>query len=103
MSNRHGHHWIRDSKRRAIYARDGFRCLWCTRSVEPGVDATLDHFLPRAMGGGNTADNLLTACKPCNDSRQDMPAIWFGSPDALSRIVEQLAIPLARGHSRRAA
>jgi 5-methylcytosine-specific restriction endonuclease McrA len=48
--------------RRAILARDGFRCQYCgnTRHL------TIDHIIPRSRGGGSSWENVVTSCAPCN-------------------------------------
>ena len=48
--------------RRAVLARDGFRCQYCgnTRHL------TLDHIVPRSRGGSNSWENVVTSCAPCN-------------------------------------
>lgn len=48
--------------RRAVLARDGFRCQYCgsTRHL------TLDHIIPRSRGGPTSWDNVITSCAPCN-------------------------------------
>jgi 5-methylcytosine-specific restriction endonuclease McrA len=62
-------HYVRipraDSRRlsrRAILARDGFRCQYCgsTRHL------TIDHVIPRSRGGMSSWDNVVTSCAPCN-------------------------------------
>lgn len=95
MSNKNGSHWIRDKKRRRIYERDGHRCVWCLKQVVVKVNATLDHFLPRELGGTNHVDNLITACLRCNSSRKQQPALLFaaslGEPHVvLDRVFEAL-------------
>jgi 5-methylcytosine-specific restriction endonuclease McrA len=75
-----GGKWIRTAKRKRIYERDGWRCVWCLCDVRSG-DATntacLDHVLPRASGGSNHESNLVTACFSCNAERGDLSAIEF--------------------------
>ena len=51
--------------REEIFARDGFRCVYCGR-VHPAAVLTLDHVQPRLRGGDRTAGNIVTACGPCN-------------------------------------
>ncbi len=108
MSNPNGSHWIRTPKRLRIYTRDGWRCQWCscrvvrTRTRRPlSYDATLDHFLPRALGGGNETTNVFTACYRCNSSRGDAAAIAYafatGRVEALDRIIDAIARPLPVG------
>lgn len=105
MSNRHGHHWIRDKKRRRIYERDGWRCIWCQRCVRERGVATLDHVLPRDKGGTNDHTNLVTACHLCNSWRRHKPAVEFAfalpiaAPHvephaALERVIAAMAAPL---------
>lgn len=48
-----------------IFARDGYRCLYCgaKRLIS---ELTYDHVVPRAQGGKTTWDNIATCCVPCN-------------------------------------
>jgi hypothetical protein len=39
----------------------------------PANFATLDHIIPVARGGETTVDNLVLACKACNNERGDTP------------------------------
>jgi 5-methylcytosine-specific restriction endonuclease McrA len=48
--------------RRAILARDGFRCQYCGTSRH----LTLDHIVPRSRGGVSSWENIVTSCAPCN-------------------------------------
>ena len=49
--------------RRNILHRDGHSCQYCGYM---GDDLTLDHVIPRSRGGGDTWENLVTACVRCN-------------------------------------
>ncbi len=49
--------------RRNLLYRDGHTCQYCGYS---GEDLTLDHVLPRSRGGGDTWENMVTACVRCN-------------------------------------
>ena len=49
--------------RREIFARDGWRCVYCGRQTR---ELTLDHVIPRHRGGAHTWENLVAACKSCN-------------------------------------
>jgi len=69
MSNKNGSKWIRREKRLAIYLRDGMACAFCGDSIEDGAMLTLDHIVPRELGGTNEANNLITACRQCNSSK----------------------------------
>ena len=53
----------RKISRRALFARDGWRCQYC------GTDSgklTLDHVVPRSRGGESSWENVVTSCAPCN-------------------------------------
>jgi 5-methylcytosine-specific restriction endonuclease McrA len=54
--------------RRAIFARDEWRCQYC----DSGSELTVDHVIPRAKGGGLTWDNVVACCAPCNRRKGDM-------------------------------
>lgn len=56
---------IPSAVRRQIYARDGFRCVYCGRGGR-SLRLTIDHVYPVALGGTNEIGNLVTACRPCN-------------------------------------
>lgn len=52
--------------RRALLARDGHRCAYCAGKAD-----TIDHVIPRARGGANVWENVVAACKPCNNRKDD--------------------------------
>lgn len=47
--------------RRAIFARDGGRCAYCSAAAE-----TIDHVHPRSRGGQHVWENVVAACARCN-------------------------------------
>ena len=53
----------RKISRRALFARDGWRCVYCG---DTGGRLTLDHVVPRSKGGGSEWENVVTSCAPCN-------------------------------------
>ena len=53
----------RKISRRALFARDGWRCVYCGSA---GGRLTLDHVVPRSRGGGSEWENVVTSCAPCN-------------------------------------
>jgi len=71
--------WIRPEKRARIYKRDNHSCMYCGDSIydTPDMVLTLDHVVPKELGGGNEHTNLVTACKSCNCSKQDKPLKAF--------------------------
>lgn len=54
-----------------VFARDGFRCVYCGRTPGSGVILEADHVQPRSKGGLDTLDNLVTACMDCNRGKSD--------------------------------
>jgi 5-methylcytosine-specific restriction endonuclease McrA len=58
----------RKISRRALFARDGWRCAYCGTS---SGRLTLDHVVPRSRGGESIWENVVTACAPCNLRKGD--------------------------------
>jgi len=52
--------------RRAVFARDGGRCMYCGGSA-----ASIDHVVPRSRGGRHAWDNVVAACHRCNRIKAD--------------------------------
>lgn len=54
----------------SILERDRFRCQYCgldgMTSFENYLVLSVDFIMPRARGGKKSAQNLVTACRPCN-------------------------------------
>ncbi|MER3434367.1 MAG: HNH endonuclease [Leptolyngbya sp. ERB_1_1] len=49
--------------RKNLLHRDGHSCQYCGYT---GDDLTLDHVIPRSRGGGDSWENIVTACVRCN-------------------------------------
>jgi 5-methylcytosine-specific restriction endonuclease McrA len=58
----------RKISRRALFARDGWRCVYCGTAASR---LTLDHVVPRSRGGDSVWENVVTACAPCNHRKGD--------------------------------
>lgn len=65
-----------------------------SKDGEP-TDITLDHVTCHADGGSNGADNLITACRSCNCSRQDKPLSRFAGPETRKHIRRNLKRSIA--------
>ena len=51
--------------RRNLMFRDGHECQYCGK--RPALrDLNIDHVVPRSRGGGDSWENLVTACRICN-------------------------------------
>ncbi len=58
----------RKISRRALFARDGWRCVYCGTT---NGRMTLDHVIPRSRGGESVWENVVTSCAPCNLRKAD--------------------------------
>lgn len=47
-----------------ILKRDGYTCLYCGRNS--GERMTIDHVVPRFLGGKTIWENVVSACRACN-------------------------------------
>lgn len=83
-----GAKWVRRSTRLAIHLRDRFSCVYCQRSLTRcnPRHITLDHVTPRHHFGTNAPNNLVTACKHCNDTKQAQTVREFAGADAVRRV-----------------
>jgi len=46
-----------------VFNRDEYTCQYCGRQVR---ELTLDHVIPRWLGGEHSWENIASACKVCN-------------------------------------
>jgi HNH endonuclease len=53
--------------RRAVWERDGGRCVECAANF----DLQYDHVIPHSMGGADTESNLQLLCGDCNRRKGD--------------------------------
>jgi len=51
--------------RRNIFGRDGNRCQYCGKRFAP-TELSIDHILPRRLGGRTAWNNVVCACISCN-------------------------------------
>lgn len=56
--------------RRNVFWRDKNVCQYCGDTF-PESYLTLDHVTPRSKGGPKTWENIVTACKSCNQKKGD--------------------------------
>jgi 5-methylcytosine-specific restriction endonuclease McrA len=52
------------------------RCYYCGREVPPR-ELTMDHIVPIIRGGKSTKNNVVPACKECNNKKKhSLPVEW---------------------------
>ncbi len=51
--------------RRNIFARDQNKCQYCGKKF-PTSELSLDHVIPKRLGGGTDWENIVCACTSCN-------------------------------------
>ncbi len=51
-----------------LFRRDRHICLYCGRRFAT-AELSRDHVFPRARGGADVWENVVTACKPCNAAK----------------------------------
>lgn len=52
--------------RRAVFARDGGRCVYCAAPA-----TSIDHVVPRSRGGEHIWENVVSCCRRCNHAKAD--------------------------------
>lgn len=53
-----------------VFKRDRFTCAYCGQTP-PKVLLEVDHVVPRAAGGSDDMENLVTSCQDCNRGKSD--------------------------------
>jgi 5-methylcytosine-specific restriction endonuclease McrA len=55
--------------RKEIFRRDHYTCQYCRKQTS---DLTIDHVIPRRLGGETRCDNVVSACPRCNHQKGGM-------------------------------
>src|SRR5437763_16676890 len=59
--------------RRAVFARDGGRCVYCKAAA-----TSIDHVIPRSRGGEHAWENVVSCCRRCNHAKADRALVELG-------------------------
>jgi 5-methylcytosine-specific restriction endonuclease McrA len=62
--------------RENVFLRDGYECVYCGENNRKLL--TLDHVHPQSKGGKDTWENLVTACKSCNNEKDNLTIMEWG-------------------------
>lgn len=63
--------------RKNLFARDNHACQYCG-SQRPMSQLSLDHVIPRSLGGKTTWENIVCCCLPCNSRKGGRTPIQAG-------------------------
>lgn len=101
-----------------VLARDGLACRYCgvpvfrrppkscARYPQCLEALTRDHVIPKSLGGEKVVDNIVIACRRCNDDKGDAPArgVWslLPVPEVPARQGRRGPCGCAPGNKRRA-
>lgn len=55
---------------RTLFARDGHICMYCGKEFSAS-QLTRDHIVPRSQGGYDSWENVVAACRRCNQFKGD--------------------------------
>ena len=82
--------------RSAVFQRDGNKCVYCNRSGKR-QRLEIDHAIPKSEGGPDRYDNLVAACRTCNQKRKNLPLEqWLRRrPKKLAAVNSKLGMDLA--------
>lgn len=68
--------------RRAVFARDNYTCRYCGSKEGP---FHCDHVYPEVKGGETSLNNLVTACRNCNQEKHAKLGVWPNPPGHFDR------------------
>jgi 5-methylcytosine-specific restriction endonuclease McrA len=54
-----------------LFARDRWTCAYCGTVNHNETKLTCDHIVPRSRGGKDIWENVVTACMPCNNYKDN--------------------------------
>jgi 5-methylcytosine-specific restriction endonuclease McrA len=53
------------------------KCCYCGKEFTSDNRATIEHFVPKSKGGGDTIDNIRAACQWCNNRKGNVSKKQF--------------------------
>jgi hypothetical protein len=68
----------RPALRKKVHSKTGGKCFYCEVTLE--YDWEMDHYIPVSKGGKNAIENLVPACRTCNQTKKDTLPHEFVSP-----------------------
>ena len=83
-------HYVPPLNNQTLFARDAHLCLYCGEQFS-SRGLSRDHVVPLSVGGTDTWNNVVTACKRCNNHKAGR------SPEQAG--LELLAVPFTPTHA----
>ncbi|MCZ6575010.1 MAG: HNH endonuclease [Acidiferrobacterales bacterium] len=83
-------HYVPPLSNLALFARDVHLCMYCGGQF-PARALSRDHVMPLSAGGTDTWNNVVTACRRCNNHKAGQPPEDVG--------MELLAVPFVPTHA----
>lgn len=83
-------HYVPPLNNQTLFARDAFLCLYCGHQFS-ARGLSRDHVVPLSVGGRDTWNNVVTACKRCNNHKAGR------LPERVN--MQLLAVPFTPSHA----
>ena len=83
-------HYVPPLSNQALFARDAYLCMYCGRRF-PARDLSRDHIKPLSIGGTDSWNNVVSACRRCNNHKAGRLPERAG--------MELLAVPFVPTHA----
>lgn len=83
-------HYVPPLNNQALFARDAHMCMYCGERF-PARGLSRDHIVPLSRGGSDNWNNVVSACKRCNNRKAGQ------TPDQAD--MELLAVPFIPTHA----
>ena len=83
-------HYVPPLNNQTLFARDAHLCMYCGGQFSPR-GLSRDHIKPLSIGGTDTWNNVVTACKRCNNQKAGRTPEQAG--------LELLAVPFMPTHA----
>jgi len=81
-----------------VFKRDRFTCHYCGQTP-PAVLLEVDHVVPRAAGGSDDMENLITACQDCNRGKSSKLLTEGSAPTVSRAATEELEDRIAQARA----
>jgi 5-methylcytosine-specific restriction endonuclease McrA len=98
VAGKQGGPWGAEKALRMAFSAHGGACFYCAKVLAEG-EMTVDHVEPQKLNGGDSLQNLVLACKPCNAAKAHKPIEAF-KPEAgkawLNALLKQIEDRLKR-------